>query len=30
MCVTTNIQIRRYPDHANMFTRKTSENNPNG
>lgn len=30
MCVTTNSQIRRYLDHANVFTRKTLENNPNG
>lgn len=30
MCLTTNTQVRRYPDHANVFTRKTSENNQNG
>ena len=28
MCVTADTQIRRYPDHANVFTRKISENNP--
>lgn len=30
MCLITNTQIKRYPDHGNVFTRKTSENNQNG
>lgn len=28
MCVTTNMRIRRYPDRADVFTRKALENNP--
>lgn len=29
VCLTNKMQLKKYPDHANMFTRKSSENNQN-